>query len=351
MKVLVVVPRLDLAGGVANYYRVLRSHLDADKVYYEVGRQAGERGASAARLLGDFAAFHRRLRTGQFDLVHLNPSLGRRAVVRDGILLLIARAHRLPVLVFFRGWDRALAERITAQWAWLFRLVYGRASKLVVLAEEFRTQLAAWGIRTPVQVETTVVEDAACEAPRPASGSDRAPVNLLFMSRLDREKGLVEAIEAYARVRERHPNCRLTIAGDGPERSRAEQLVGERALPGVHFIGHVEGDAKRAAFLDADNFFPTCYGEGMPNAVLEAMAWGLPVVTRAVGGLRDFFEDGRMGRITDSRDPAELAALLLPLVGDRKRRDEIGAFNRAYARERFSASRVAARLEKIYAAI
>jgi glycosyltransferase involved in cell wall biosynthesis len=117
----------------------------------------------------------------------------------------------------------------------------------------------------------------------------------------------------------------------------------------VTFPGDLRGDAKRRVFETADVFcFPTSYGEGMPNAVLEAMACGLPVVTRPVGGLADLFEDGRMGFSTTSRDPAVLAGLLARLVQSPARRLEMGAYNRDYAFRRFRASVVAARLAAIY---
>lgn len=86
----------------------------------------------------------------------------------------------------------------------------------------------------------------------------------------------------------------------------------------------------------------------MPNAVLEAMAFGLPVLTRPVGGLKDFFEDNRMGFITESKNPTIFAELLGRLVEDSGLRYAMGEYNRHYALERFSASNVAAKLVGIY---
>ena len=95
-RVLITVPCLDLPGGVANYYRTLRPHLDSRKSYFEVGTRPGQtsRWAAIPRLLSDYWRFHRELGARPVDLVHIDPSLGTRSVVRDGILLLIAKAHR-----------------------------------------------------------------------------------------------------------------------------------------------------------------------------------------------------------------------------------------------------------------
>jgi glycosyltransferase involved in cell wall biosynthesis len=83
-------------------------------------------------------------------------------------------------------------------------------------------------------------------------------------------------------------------------------------------------------------------------SVLEAMAYGLPIVTRSVGSLNDFFRDGTMGFITESRDPQVLAALLNRLIDDPGLRSSISIFNRKYARDQFAAAQIAARLEGIY---
>ncbi|MBL8202149.1 MAG: glycosyltransferase family 4 protein [Chromatiales bacterium] len=356
-RVLITVPCLGLPGGVANYYRTIRPHLDAQKAYFEIGARPGEAGpwAGLRRLLADYWRFHRELRARPVDLVHLNPSLGARSVVRDGILLLIARAHGRRVLVFFRGWDPACERAIRARYARLFRFVYDRADAVVVLAEEFARSLRELGLRAPVTLETTVVADGVFAAAGPGSrDSDRqaGACEILYLSRLDRDKGLIEAIEAVAAISERFPSVTLTVAGDGPERAAAEALVRARRLGNVTFTGHLDEAARSAAFRRADIFlFPTCFGEGMPNAILEAMAFGLPVVTRAVGGIRDFFEDGRMGFVTESRDPAVFAGYLSRLITDPGLRAAMGRYNHDYARNRFAASVVVARLLEIYARV
>lgn len=354
VRVLITVPGMELAGGVANYYRTLRRHLDADKVYFEIGRRGDDNGigATIGRLIADSWRFHRMLSRERWNLVHVNPSLLSRALVRDGILLLIARAHRQPVLVFFRGWDQSFADRVRTRHRRLFRAVYGRASAFIVLAEEFRRALIAMDIDRPIFGATTVVDDSFIEQERIWREQPDGSCHVLYLSRLERGKGLIEAIEAFALVRVRAPRVSLTIAGEGPERARAEVLVRERGIEGVTFVGHADGAAKLALLRRSHiYFFPTAYGEGMPNAVLEAMACGLAIVTRRVGGLNDFFEDGRMGFITSSREPSELAALVSRLVDDSGLRESMGRYNREYARSHFTASVVSTQLLGIYAQV
>ncbi|MFQ5610166.1 MAG: glycosyltransferase family 4 protein [Woeseiaceae bacterium] len=357
MKVLISVPHLDMPGGVANYYRILRYHLGDDIRYFEVGERPRESSgiAKIPRFVADFWKFHRELAGGDYDLVHLNPSLATYSVIREGVLILIAKLHRRRLVVFFRGWDASCERSVSKYFRWLFSTVYGRADAFIVLGEVFEKSLRSLGIKAPVFRETTVVDDSIFSA---ANGldSDRkagsAPVDVLYLSRLVAGKGLRESIEAFALLQARIPDCRLVVAGAGPGAEEARQLVADLGLSGVRFVGHVTGEAKREEFMRADIFlFPTFYGEGIPNGVLEAMAFGLPVITRAVGGLPDFFENERMGFITDSRDNREFARLLETLDVDPGMRMKMGRYNREFARERFAASEVARRLLDIYARI
>ena len=86
----------------------------------------------------------------------------------------------------------------------------------------------------------------------------------------------------------------------------------------------------------------------MPTSVLEAMAYGLPVVTRPVGGLKDFFEDGKMGYITESLAPSVFAEAVEKLIREPETCRRMGRYNREFAHEHFAASRVAERIKRIY---
>ena len=141
----------------------------------------------------------------------------------------------------------------------------------------------------------------------------------------------------------------MTVAGDGSEFNKARQYADSLRAEGIEFTGYIRGEAKHKAFIRADAyFFPSYYGEGMPNSLLEAMAYGLPLVTRPVGGIRSFFEDHRMGFATESKDPVVFAQLLEKLIQNKELRIRISAFNRQYAGEYFMASKAAKRIENIY---
>ena len=348
MKVLVCTPSLSRAGGVANYYSVLRKHFTTAVEYAAFGRRSDAVSGFAAvrQLLRDYAAFVARLRAGDVDLVHINPSMMPAAVSRDALLVLLAKWLGIPVIVFFRGWNPTWAARFMRYAPFLFTRIFFRADAIIVLADAFRDTLRRLGYQGSIYVKTTVVDDEAFAS---ASGADETPaVRLLFLSRLDVGKGLHETIEAFGHARNRFPQLELVVAGDGPEKAVAERTVAARGITGVTFIGYVTGQEKESAFSGADIYILPSHSEGMPNVVLEAMACGLPVITRPVGGLKDFFEDGRMGFLLEDHDAEALADRIGRLVEDPVLRRRMGRYNRDYARQRFAASRVVRRLEAIY---
>ena len=356
VRILVTTPVLSKPGGVANYFEKLRDHFRMEVDYFPVGSPEGVEhgGALVLRMIRDYWAFYKQLRARDYDLVHLNPSLLYGSVLRDGLFLVIARAQGRPVVVFFRGWDPNCETLIRNYFSGVFRLVYFRADAFIALATEFRDKLCDMGYTKPIYLETTVVEQSIILRGDRALGISggrevRESPNILFLSRIERDKGIYEAIEAHRLVREKVPSATLTIAGDGPELESVREYLREERLAGIEVAGFLRNEAKGRAFENADLFlFPTYFGEGMPNAVLEAMAYGLPVITRSVGGLADFFEDGKMGFIIGDRNPSAFANRAIQLIQDPVLRETIGRYNINYARKNFAAPVVAARLEAIY---
>lgn len=350
MRVLVTTPPLDRPGGVAAHFEALAPYLSPVASYFFVGSRGENEGIvrRVARVLTDTLAFIVRLMRERPDLVHLNPSLGHLAMVRDGILLLAAKLFARRVVVYVHGWEQSLAQTLKRGIPGaLFRAVFNRADAFIVLAGKIADELQAMGIRRPVFVETTTVHESLLvttpDRTRPAGD----PVRILFLARVERAKGVFEVLDAFRLLRERCPHVTLTIAGDGSDLSAARSRVDDLGL-NVEFTGFIRGEAKLRELLAADIYLFASYAEGMPISVLEAMVAGLPVVTTRVGGLADFFEDGTMGFLLDDPSPARMAERLAVLVENSSRRCAIGKNNAEYAQQRFAPAHVAGRLHDIY---
>jgi glycosyltransferase involved in cell wall biosynthesis len=269
------------------------------------------------------------------------------------VLLLIAKAFGKPVVIFMHGWDESFERRFLKRVPWLFRALYGRADCFIVLAGEFENRLRSIGyskaiFRLAAPVEDEILQNFEDRVDAGRFATNGCGFRILFLARVERTKGIYEALDAYGIVKQSFPSASLVIAGDGSELKSAAEYVRTMHLADVTFRGHVGGAEKLEIFKTADIYLFPSYTEGMPISVLEAMACGLPVVTSAVGGLRDFFENGRMGYMSQNVRPATLASLICQLMRDPHLCSQIRSFNSQYARRHFGARQIAAQLEHVY---
>ena len=355
MRVLVTTPPMSRPGGVSQYLRVLKPHLHEDVDYFTVGSRADGEGAwtGLVRMVQDSWRFAKTLANGGYDVVHLNPSIGAKALVRDGLLLVIAKILRKTVVVFAHGWDQRCQRALFAHFSTPFRWVFGRADCFIVLGNCFKTTLRTLGYRRSVFVEGAPLEDdllrdSEQQPVRTWNRGSGDPFTILFLARVEKEKGIYEALEAHRLVHAKFSFVSLVVAGSGAELDAAIRYVSARQIPCVSFVGHLGTKDKCEAFRAADAYLFPSYNEGLPISVLEAMAFGLPVVTSAAGGLSEFFKHGEMGFMTESVCPEILASLVSRLINDPGLCSRISVFNRNYASRHFRGTQVAARLEGIY---
>lgn len=154
-------------------------------------------------------------------------------------------------------------------------------------------------------------------------------------------------LDAAARIRAAGHGTRFVLVGDGPERSRIERRAEALGLAeAVHFAGLQEDVRPYYAALDL--YLVSSDYEGLPVALLEAMASGLPVVSTRVGGVPEAIRDDVEGRLVPVGDAAALANAALGLLDDPDESARLGAAARERAATRFSTVRMSRQLEAIY---
>lgn len=165
---------------------------------------------------------------------------------------------------------------------------------------------------------------------------------VLFTGRLSPEKRVDQLISIWPTISRRYPEARLVLVGTG----KAEADLKAQAGDGVHFIGRVPDVAP---YLQAaDVFVLPSSTEGLSNALLEAMAAGLPAVATRVGGAPDVIKDDVAGKLVSPDNPEELGNALLFVLADASRRHEMGAAARQVVVERYGLTAVADKLRHLY---
>lgn len=343
MKILINTPALYIPGGVANHYKGLQNFWSEDVSYNYIGGRKGIQGPSI--LIFDYIKFIFLCAFGNYDVILLNPSLGKTAIQRDAWFLRISKWFNLKTFVFFHGWDDSLAQRISESPEGFVKK-YNRADGFIVLANVFRNQMKNWGISSPIQLSTTKVDNSLLN--KFDLGQKSWNKTILFLARIEEKKGIFTTINAFKQVLAKFPEAKLKVAGNGRALERAKQFVLDQTIANVEFLGHTSGDKLIESFSQSSVYIlPTTHGEGMPTSVLESMSFGLPVISRPVGGLVDFFQEGKMGYLLESIEPGGYADKIIDLLRNEDKLEEIGKFNHEYAKNQFMASKVALEIENI----
>jgi colanic acid/amylovoran biosynthesis glycosyltransferase len=269
--------------------------------------------------------------------VHLRPLL-RRAPV--------------PVVVSFHGSDVA-GSMVSPGYADAVREMFALADVVPCRSDQLAGAVERLGC-PPEKLRlmrTVLPEIPFLQRHPPANGAWK----IVQAARLVAKKGLPTALRAFAEFARRFPLATFTIAGEGPMENELRRLVEELHLTGrVQFAGFLPQEALQQLFHESHIFLhpsETAGGdvEGVPNALLEAMAGGLPVVATRHGGIPEVVTDGDSGLLSAERDAAGIAAALLRLADSPELFERLSARGAASVNDQFSAGRQIAAVEEIYA--
>jgi glycosyltransferase involved in cell wall biosynthesis len=267
------------------------------------------------------------------DLVHVSGGPG-------GLQLL----RRLPVPVIFTAHHtyRQAHGRLRPQRALssLEAASYRRAAAVAAVSDATARAVLELGVRP----ERVHVIRPGVQLADPATPVEREPGLMLFVGRLEAEKGPIDAIDAMQRVMEDVPTARGVIVGAGS----LEDVVRDRTTDTdrISLRSRLSDDELAAEYRRAQVVLMPSRFEGLGIVALEAMAAGAVVVGYDAVGLRDTI--GRDGVLVPAGNIAELAAAVRQLLEDDARRQDIAARAAIAVRERYSWDRCAAEFEALY---
>lgn len=337
MKVLITTPNLSNVGGVSSLYSSLSLNQCDGIDYFCV--QSKRKIGSLLRFF-ELILFYVRFsyKCFSYDVVHVNPSLDKKSFLRDAIFVLIPLLFKRKVLVYWHGWENEFQKTInsTILYQTIFKMTYKRASLHVVLGTIFKRHLLAFGVKSnEIIIESNATTDVFGNNFKYNFFNVKTKLELLFIARLHETKGVLIAIETMKMLNPE--NYHLAIAGEGPALQKAKTIVKNNNIVNVTFMGKVVGDEKHEVFSNAHVlFFPTFYPEGMPICILEAMMYGLVIISRPVGGVPDWVKDPGNGVLLDSLNPNDFVKAIESLANDKDRINEIMHSNRVKALKTFT---------------
>jgi glycosyltransferase involved in cell wall biosynthesis len=218
--------------------------------------------------------------------------------------------------------------------------VLRRSDRVIVLTQTW----ADWVRSIEPLARTTVIGNPVT---LPPDVSERQPGTILFLGRLWQEKGIFDLLNAAARLSTAVPGFRLICAGDGDYALVRQTAVALGIADRLSLPGWIDGAAKQSLLEQAAVFVLPSYFEGLPMGVLEAMAYGIPVVATDVGGVRDAVGDDA-GLLVAAGDVDALAEALKDVLCNSALQADMGAAGRRRVAAEFEAGRVLDKLGEVY---
>lgn len=347
-RVLMVGPALAQRGGIAAVERAYLGAWDFDR--YElrhVASYASHHGARAAKLWSAVRALTGvawQLVAWRPDILHVHISQ-RGSFYRKSVVLVLAKAFRVhAVILHAHGSDLhtiyAASGRLRRGW---IRSVLRSANRIVVLGPWWRRFYASLAPLTPIDILPNPVI-----YPEEITPYRERPAVVLTLGELGARKGTYDTLRAIPAILEQHPGTEFWFAGDGDLGPVESMVAKEPWAKQVRLLGWVEGQAKDEVLAKARVFLLPSYSEGLPVAVLEAMAHGMPVVTTPVGDIPEAVTDGRTGFLILPGDVESIAHRVSQLLRDGALAERVGAQARSHACNTYSVRAIMPRLYRIY---
>ncbi|CAN5567053.1 hypothetical protein BH09GEM1_BH09GEM1_37840 [soil metagenome] len=253
-----------------------------------------------------------------------------------------------------RGLPSVYTEHVTLhEWAGVadpdaVEIMQSRVGALACVSARSRDSLiAAVGTALPVVIVKHIVAAEVAATPIDREG----PLRLLIVARLEVIKGVDVLLRAVAIAREAGHAVRLTVAGDGTQRSALHALARALGLTDIAFLGAVAPERVPGLLRAAHVMVLSSRGEGLPVALVEAMGNGRAVIATRSGGIAEVLRDGVTGILVDPESPEQLAAAIARLARDRATVAAMGeAARRAWRDDGWTPEAVLAETDALYRA-
>lgn len=263
-------------------------------------------------------------------------------------VLLASKALGLPNVVSIQGGDGHWVGSCCATHRIAMQRVLDHSGAVLIGGPSFAGEVHE-RLGTPLDRFTFVPGAVDTARFTPGTESATGPVRLLYHGRVDRRKGVLDFIEALARIRPE--GWSATISGIGPDVEPARELADVRVPGRIVFKGYVDyGDAP-ALYRAHDVFVSPTYAEGFSNTILEAMASGLAVLSCRAVGVTDCLRDGKNGVLVEPGDVPALAASLERLIADEALRASLARAALTEARATYSWTAVGRQIQHVYAGL
>ena len=277
----------------------------------------------------------------------------------------VKRKLKLPMVTSFYGSDMSFLPR-DPQWKKKYEVFFGEGERFLVEGTHMKAGLLELGCPEKRIIVQHLGVDLQQLPMVPRTICPDGMVRILVAATFREKKGIPYALEAFARVRQKHKNMRLTLMGDASEDARDKvekekilEVLGKYDLhESVTWVGFQPHNVFREQLMRHDLFLSpsvlACDGDsegGSPVSITEAQATGMPVLSTFHADIPEVVLDGKSGLLSPERDIEALTANLEFLVTHPEKREEMGRQGRSHIEKEYNVKIQAKKLQEIYSSI
>ena len=334
-------------GGIAAVISGYRgSVLEQDyKIVYVESYQDGSKWDKLKKAIKGYIHFAKVLVVDKPDLVHIHSYFGP-SFYRKMPYIYMAKWSKLSIINHIHGseFDK-LYTNAGEKKKRLVEKVWAKCDRFIVLSEAWKEKFSC----VIPKEKMTVVENYS--KLQPVMDKSKCNNQVLFLGAINSMKGCLDMVDVIYDLKKLCPQIKMVIAGDGEIDDVKVKAKEKGVLENLIFPGWVRNEEKDELLKNSDIFFLPSYTEGMPMSILDAMGYGLPIVSTNVGGIPRLVQEGMNGKLYAPRDAAGMAKGLWELLKNTQQRVEYGKKSRAIVEESYSLEKHLEKIEQIYESI
>ena len=274
------------------------------------------------------------------DLVHFHLSEPTSAK-RKRLFIPFALLLKKKIIVHFHAFSPDTT--INGKYSYMYRYLFTNADAVIVLSNFWKNIVNE---KFNLGDKVIVIFNPCTITLYPAQYEKRK--SILYAGTLNQRKGYADLINAFSKIAQKYPEWELTLAGNGDVDNAKTIAIKLGIESQCVFLGWVCGKAKDKAYKEATMFCLPSYAEGFPMAVLDAWAYGLPVITTPVGGIPDVALDGENMLLFEPGDVNGLSRCIEQMITDEKLRKTIGEESKKIANTIFCAKSICKQVGDVY---
>ena len=328
LKIIMLGPGLEVKGGISRNEKLFIDYAPPEVEICHISTK--EDGSSLLKVrvfLFALVELVWKLTWSKIDLVHIHGS-HRGSAFRQAMLTLLVLIFRKPIILQTHASEfHIFYANLAPIWQKMLAWSFSKCDRFIVLSKSWQEFYTTNLGLAPEQV--TLLYNPVEVPSQVSPPSNTLPLKFLFLGRIGERKGTFDLIKAFALLSEgEKTNSQLIIAGDG-EVEAARNLV--ESLNIAHqstFPGWIDTEERDRLLAQGNVFVLPSYNEGLPLSMLEAMAWGLPVIVTPVGGISEIINDGENGLLVEPSNVEQLSAAMKSLIANEDLRVSLGAKGR-----------------------